>query len=75
MPSADHLCNSGQTVGTDAGHTDLSLWFVQAGTRDMPEFTEARWWTHREILDAAPGSFDPHLRYQRCITKIANWQS
>jgi hypothetical protein len=70
-PSADHLCNSGQTVGTDAGHTDVSLWFVLAGTRDMPvtieptEFTEARWWTHREILDAAPGSFDPHLHYQR----------
>lgn len=66
------------TVGTDAGHIDVSLWFVLAGTRDMPvtidqtEFTEARWWTHREILDAAPDHFDPH--YQRFIAKIANQQ-
>ena len=63
-----------ETVGIDAGHTDVSLWFVVAGTRGMPvtidhrEFTEARWWTHREIL-GGPGGFDPH--YQRFITKIA----
>jgi 8-oxo-dGTP diphosphatase len=50
------------------------LWFVLTGTRDMPvtidpsEFTEARWWTHREMLDADPRLFDPH--YQRFITKI-----
>jgi 8-oxo-dGTP diphosphatase len=62
------------TVGADAGHTDVSLWFVLTGTRDMPvtidpsEFTEARWWTHREMLDADPRLFDPH--YQRFITKI-----
>jgi ADP-ribose pyrophosphatase YjhB (NUDIX family) len=63
-----------RTVGADAGHIDVSLWFVLTGTRDMPvtidttEFTEARWWTHREVRDAAPSHFDPH--YQRFITKI-----
>jgi 8-oxo-dGTP diphosphatase len=65
-----------RTVGTGAGHTDVSLWFVVAGTRDMAitidptEFTAARWWTHREVLDATPGRLDPH--YPRFITKIAS---
>ncbi|WP_214402506.1 NUDIX hydrolase [Pseudonocardia lacus] len=63
-----------RTVGADAGHTDVSLWFVLAGTRDMPvtvdpaEFTEARWWTHEEVLRTDPHRLDPH--YHRFITKI-----
>lgn len=42
-------------------------------TIDPTEFTEARWWTHRQILlDAAPNRFDPH--YQRFTTKIDNYR-
>jgi ADP-ribose pyrophosphatase YjhB (NUDIX family) len=64
-----------ETVGIDAGHTDVSLWFVLAGTRGMPitadpaEFTAARWWSHRDVLDGDPRLFDPH--YQRFVTKIS----
>ena len=64
-----------RTVGIDAGHTDVSLWFVVSGTRDMAvtvdlaEFTEARWWAHREVLAGGSDRFDPH--YQRFISKIA----
>jgi 8-oxo-dGTP diphosphatase len=64
-----------RTVGIDAGHVDVSLWFVLAGTRDMAvavdraEFSEARWWTHDQVLDAGEHRLDPH--YQRFITKVA----
>ncbi|TCK22155.1 NUDIX hydrolase [Pseudonocardia endophytica] len=64
-----------RTVGTGDRHTDVSLWFVTAGTRGMPvtidrtEFTEARWWAHRDALECGPGRLDPH--YQRFVTKIA----
>ena len=63
-----------RTVGIDRGHTDVSLWFVLAGARDMPitidrsEFTAARWWSHDEVRAADPARLDPH--YQRFITKI-----
>lgn len=63
-----------RTVGQDSGHTDVSLWFVLAGTRGMPltvdptEFTEARWWSRREVLSADPGRLDPH--YPRFVRKI-----
>lgn len=64
-----------RTVGDDAGHIDVSLWFVVAGSRDMSltidptEFTAARWWNHREVLSTDPGRLDPH--YPRFITKIS----
>jgi 8-oxo-dGTP diphosphatase len=57
-----------ETVGLDAGHTDVSLWFVawvgrgEALEPDAGEFTEVRWWTETEVLRADPGGFDPHLR-------------
>jgi hypothetical protein len=35
---------------------------------DRTEFTEARWWTHREVLDTLAHRFDPH--YRRFLTKI-----
>lgn len=56
-----------ETVGVDAGHTDVSLWFVAAVGRDEPltvdtgEFAGVRWWTRAEIAAADPGRFDPHL--------------
>jgi len=64
-----------RTVGDDAGHTDVSLWFVLTGSRDIPltidptEFSGARWWSHREVLRTEPGRLDPH--YPRFITKIS----
>jgi 8-oxo-dGTP pyrophosphatase MutT (NUDIX family) len=56
-----------RTVGVDAGHTDVSLWFVAAVGRDEPlapddgEFAEVRWWSRAELAAADPVRFDPHL--------------
>ena len=56
-----------RTVGVDAGHTDVSLWFTAALGRDAAltpdaaEFAGVRWWTRAEIDAADPGAFDPHL--------------
>ncbi|MEO3926372.1 NUDIX domain-containing protein [Micromonosporaceae bacterium B7E4] len=56
-----------RTVGIDAGHTDMSLWFLlrlgreQPLTLDSGEFREARWWSPAELRDADPTRFDPHF--------------
>lgn len=56
-----------ETVGTDAGHTDVSLWYTVEISRnreltpDTGEFHGIRWWTRAEILAAGPARFDPHL--------------
>ena len=48
-------------------HTDVSLWYVLRGHRELPirldqrEFTGGRWWTTAEIRAAGPAVFDPHL--------------
>ena len=61
-----------QTVGVDAAHTDVSLWFPAAVRRDQPlrvdegEFAGVRWWSRAELAAADPARFDPHLgRYLR----------
>jgi 8-oxo-dGTP diphosphatase len=61
------------TVGRDAGHTDVSLWFISDGARSLEmtldplEFRGSRWWTLDEVM-AAPGTeFDPH--FHRFMTK------
>jgi ADP-ribose pyrophosphatase YjhB (NUDIX family) len=56
-----------QTVGVDAGHTDVSLWYVATVGRDEPlsvdegEFAAVRWWPRADIAAADPARFDPHL--------------
>ncbi|MBB2944546.1 8-oxo-dGTP pyrophosphatase MutT (NUDIX family) [Actinoplanes lutulentus] len=56
-----------RTVGMDAGHTDVSLWFVlslgldQSLTPDQGEFREVRWWSPEELFAADRARFDPHL--------------
>ncbi|GAA4672362.1 NUDIX domain-containing protein [Phytohabitans rumicis] len=56
-----------ETVGMDAGHTDVSLWFVLDGRReqalspDHGEFHRVRWWAPAELRAADPSRFDPHL--------------
>jgi 8-oxo-dGTP diphosphatase len=61
-----------QTIGIDAGHTDVSIWYVTAGDRgwvvpESEEFHAARWWTPAEIASAGE-IFDPHLR--RFVSKL-----
>jgi 8-oxo-dGTP diphosphatase len=62
------------TIGLDAGHTDVSLWFVCAGSRqmtlevDQSEFRAARWWSLDEIRGSDPIVFDP--RFPTFISKI-----
>ena len=56
-----------ETVGVDAGHTDVSLWFPAEVRRDQPlavdegEFAGVRWWSREELAAADPARFDPHL--------------
>jgi 8-oxo-dGTP diphosphatase len=58
-----------RTVGLDHGsrHTDVSLWYVLAGSPELPivldprEFAGGRWWTAAQIESATPDLFDPHL--------------
>ena len=62
------------TIGLDAGHTDVSLWFVGDGSRrlgmtvDQVEFRGSRWWTLQEATAATGEGFDPH--FQRLIMKV-----
>lgn len=64
-----------RTVGIDAGHTDVSLWFVIDGHREQPlkldhnEFREARWWLPSELQAADASQFDPH--FMRLLSKVA----
>jgi len=56
-----------ETAPPGGRHTDVSLWYVLAGSRGQPlvpdpgEFREARWWTRAQIARADPAIFDPHL--------------
>jgi len=55
------------TVGRDAGHVDVSLWYVLSGDTstlldaDRNEFASIRWWTFDEVDEAPTGQLDPHL--------------
>jgi 8-oxo-dGTP pyrophosphatase MutT (NUDIX family) len=65
-----------ETVGIDAGHIDVSLWFVlslgldQSLTPDQGEFRDVRWWPAAELREADPARFDPHLF--RFLAKLEN---
>ncbi len=56
-----------ETAPPEGRHTDVSLWYVLAGSRGQPlapdpgEFRAARWWTRAQIARADPAIFDPHL--------------
>jgi 8-oxo-dGTP diphosphatase len=55
-----------RTVGVDAGHIDVSLWFTarvrktERLTPDEGEFAEVRWWSRPDLAAADPTRFDPH---------------
>jgi 8-oxo-dGTP pyrophosphatase MutT (NUDIX family) len=58
------------TIGRD---TDVSLWFIIEGSRDMQltidevEFRGVRWWSLPEVTSADGKAFDPH--FQRFMRK------
>jgi len=62
------------TVGVDAGHVDVSLWYVCAADHsatlqpDPDEFAAVRWWSFHELRAADPSDFDPHLH--RFLAKL-----
>jgi 8-oxo-dGTP pyrophosphatase MutT (NUDIX family) len=64
------------TNGVDAGHTDVSLWFVFEGTRrvqltiDEVEFRGVRWWSLPEVTAADGTVFDPH--FHRFMRKVVS---
>jgi 8-oxo-dGTP pyrophosphatase MutT (NUDIX family) len=55
------------TAGRDAGHVDVSLWYVLTAAQTTPldadqnEFASTRWWTFDEVDVAPIGQLDPHL--------------
>jgi 8-oxo-dGTP pyrophosphatase MutT (NUDIX family) len=70
-PQAPLMLTVSETVGTTAGHTDVSLWYVLNGDRqarlkfDTEEFYSVRWFH----FDEAPMSrSDPHL--SRFLSKL-----
>jgi 8-oxo-dGTP diphosphatase len=62
------------TVGNDAGHVDVSLWYVCRADAGEPidpdpgEFRATRWWSLAELPTADPAGFDPHL--PRFVAKL-----
>jgi 8-oxo-dGTP pyrophosphatase MutT (NUDIX family) len=62
------------TVGIDAGHVDVSLWYVLHGSTaarlspDENEFVAVRWWTFAEVSSAPSDTFDPH--FLRFVDKL-----
>lgn len=71
-PEAPLLLTVSETVGTTAGHTDVSLWYVLKGDRharldfDTEEFHSVRWF---HFDDAPLDRSDPHL--SRFLRKLA----
>jgi 8-oxo-dGTP diphosphatase len=63
-----------RTVGQAPSHTDVSLWFLLVGRRELAltpeqrEFTEVRWWSMSQVQAAGAERFDPH--YQRFLAKL-----
>jgi len=62
------------TRGIDAGHTDVSIWYLADGDRtwavpESEEFHAVRWWTPHEIAATAGEIFDP--QFQRFVRKLA----
>jgi 8-oxo-dGTP pyrophosphatase MutT (NUDIX family) len=62
------------TVGSDAGHVDVSLWYVVGASvddrfePDPREFRDVRWWSFDEIGHAPAETLDPHL--PRFVAKL-----
>jgi 8-oxo-dGTP diphosphatase len=62
------------TVGSDAGHVDVSLWYVVAASvddrlePDPGEFHRVRWWSWAEVRAVPPETLDPHL--PRFVSKL-----
>jgi 8-oxo-dGTP pyrophosphatase MutT (NUDIX family) len=58
----------------DHGHTDVSLWYLLAGSAALPitldrrEFASGRWWTPAKLESADQGLFDPHM--SRFMAKV-----
>ena len=70
LQSTPLLITKTTTVGQDAGHTDVSLWFPVAGRPperpfDPDEHKDAQWFA----ADALPSPVDPHLA--RFLAKLA----
>lgn len=64
------------TRGIDAGHVDVSLWYLCRADSTQPlhpdptEFRDTRWWHLDEISTADPSGFDPH--FHRFIAKFTS---
>lgn len=74
LPSNPLFVTRRTTVGVDAGHVDVSLWFACHADATAPlapdpaEFHEVRWWGLDEAASAEPGTTDPNLA--RFVAKL-----
>ncbi|MGI8419914.1 MAG: NUDIX hydrolase [Candidatus Levyibacteriota bacterium] len=65
-----------KTVNIDAGHTDVSLWYLLKGDMlkkleyDKSEMNGYRWFSFEEILQLAMNKCDPHMH--RFTNKLLN---
>lgn len=64
----------GQTVNIDAGHTDVSLWFVLQADATIPlhyderEMSEIKWFSFDEVLQSNIKAFNPEMH--RFVRKL-----
>lgn len=74
LPSNPLFVTRRTTAGIDAGHIDVSLWYVceadaiQPLAPDPAEFADTRWWDLDEIAAADPTRFDPN--FPRFLAKL-----
>lgn len=63
-----------KTINIDAGHTDVSLWYLVIGdssikyTYNKKEMSGYRWFTSNEILKSKKINYDPHMK--RFVKKL-----
>lgn len=76
-PEVPAFLTVSRTVGPVVDrHTDVTLWYVLAGSRDdvlSPDPREVRgtaWWTPADVEDAGPGTAEPHLG--RFVAKLGS---
>ena len=74
LPANPFFVTRQVTGGVDAGHVDVSLWYVCEADASAPiapdpaDFHDARWWPLAEAAAAPPGTTDPNLA--RFVAKL-----
>jgi 8-oxo-dGTP diphosphatase len=69
-----------ETGGLIPGHTDVSLWYLLAGSKhdfinfEKREFNDIAWFSVKEITEIDAIIFDPHMkRFTQKLTEYLSW--